>query len=336
MTREQKRFWDTVLSPYKKPDLLRSVFQLTSTVLLFVVLWILMLKSLEVSYFLTLLLALPTAGMVTRLFIIQHDCGHGSFFSSRRASNLVGFVLGVITLTPYEYWRRTHAIHHATSGNLDRREFGDVTTLTVKEYLALPFLKRLGYRLYRNSFVLLFIGPSYQFVLKHRFPFDTPLKWTKEWISVMATNVALAGVVIVMWQTVGLERFLMVQVPLTLIMGTLGIWLFYAQHQFEDTYWEHREDWDFHLAGLAGSSFYDLPRILHWFTGNIGYHHIHHLSSAIPNYRLAKCMREIPELQHVTRLKLLESLKCIRYKLWDEDERRLVGFGHLRQRAETS
>ncbi len=288
-----------------------------------------MLQSLEVGYWLTLLLSLPAAGFLTRLFIIQHDCGHGCFFHSARANHAVGFILGVLTLTPYQYWRRTHALHHASSGDLDRRELGEIDTLTVAEYLALSRWRRLGYRLYRNMFVLLVLGPLYQFVLKHRLPLDAPREWKREWRSVFATDLALAAIVVTMGLTIGLGRFALVYLPLLVVSGALGVWLFYVQHQFEDTYWENHPDWDFHRAGVQGSSFLDLPAVLHWFTGNIGYHHVHHLSSRIPNYSLRRCMAENPELQEVTRLTLRQGLACGRLKLWDEDARHLVGFGQV-------
>jgi omega-6 fatty acid desaturase (delta-12 desaturase) len=288
-----------------------------------------MLASLEYSYWVTLLLALPAAGFLIRLFIIQHDCGHGSFFRSRIANNTLGFVLGILTLTPYAYWRKIHALHHKTSSNLDHRGFGDVTTLTVNEYLALTRWGRLRYRLYRNPVVLFGIGPGFEFILRHRFPASLPRSWRREWASVIWTNVAIVALVAMMWKTIGIQTFLAVQLPITLLAGTAGVWLFYIQHQFEDTYWERDDAWSFHAAGLEGSSYYDLPGILHWFTGNIGVHHVHHLSSRIPNYRLQQCLRENPELQQVTRLTLWGSLKCARLKLWDEERRKLVGFQHL-------
>jgi acyl-lipid omega-6 desaturase (Delta-12 desaturase) len=322
--------WNALLAPYKGGELRSSLFQLLSTALLFVVSWTLMVQSLAVGYWLTLLLAFPTAGLVTRLFIIQHDCGHGSFFRSAAANRWVGATLGVVTLTPYQYWRRTHAIHHATSGDLDGREMGEINTLTVEEYLALSRWGKLCYRLYRNTAVLLVLGPLYQFVLKHRLPLDMPKGWRREWASVLGTDAALAMVLVVMWKTIGLGTFAAVHLPVVAISGALGVWLFYVQHQFEDTYWETHPQWDFHRAGLEGSSYFDLPPVLHWFTGNIGYHHVHHLSSRIPNYRLRACMEEVPELRHVTRLTLLGSLRCARLKLWDPERRRLIGFRELR------
>ena len=290
-------FWNRTLAPYKKPSFRSAYIQLVNTVVPFVVLWYLMLRSLEVSYALTLALAVPTSFFSIRLFIFQHDCGHGSFFPSRRANNLVGAVLGVVTWIPYRYWKKTHAIHHATAGNLDRREFGDIDTLTVREYLARPWWKRFLYRCYRGPIVMFIIGPFFQFVLKHRFPLDAPFKWKTEWASVFWNNLALAAICVVAWRTIGLGTFFAIQLPITILAGAIGIWLFYVQHQFEDTYWEGKEDWDFNLAGLQGSSFYDLPPLLHWLTGNIGYHHIHHLNPRVPNYRLAACHAATPSLQ---------------------------------------
>ena len=322
--------WPEVLAPYTKPDLQRSVFQLLNTALPFCFLWALMLQSLAYGYWITLLLAIPTAGFLVRLFIIQHDCGHGSFFKSQTANSILGSILGVVTLTPFAYWQRTHAMHHATSGNLEQRGWGDIRTLTVKEYLSLPTRRRIAYRLYRNPFVLLVVGPAYQFVLKHRFPSHAPRSWKREWAGVHRTNLALLAVIIVIWQTVGWQRFLLVQAPIFLIAGAAGVWMFYVQHQFEDTYWQKRGDWDYYTAGLEGSSYYALPRILQWFTGNIGFHHIHHMASLIPNYRLQQCFEENPELRHVKRLTLPQSLKCFSLALWDEDQQRLIRFRDLR------
>ncbi len=314
-----------IVRRYEKPSLIKSFWQLTNTLALFIIFWLLMLYSLGFPYWITLLLAIPTAGMVVRLFIIQHDCGHGSFFRSKKACNTLGFALGVLTLYPFGYWRKTHAIHHATSGDLGRRGFGALETLTIEEYRKRSKIGRLLYRLYRNPFVLFGIGPLYQFAIKTRLPLDLPRSWKREWKSVWQTNVAVLLLFLLMWQAVGLDRFLLVHLPVVWLSGAVGVWLFYIQHQFEDTYWEESENWDYHRAAFEGSSYYDLPAVLHWFTGNIGIHHLHHLSSKIPNYRLLECFYNHPELRQVTRLTLWESLKCIRLKLWDTQQRKLVG-----------
>jgi acyl-lipid omega-6 desaturase (Delta-12 desaturase) len=323
--------WRQLLAPYKKPDLRSATIQLLDSALPFIALWGLMAWSLQFSYWLTLALALPTAGLFVRLFIIQHDCGHGSFLARRAANDALGAVLGVATLFPYGYWKRTHAIHHASVGNLDERELGDIKTLTVREYLALSPVRRFLYRLYRNPLVLFAIGPTFQFVIKHRFPFDIPFSWKREWLSVLWTNVGIVGVYGGLAWLLGWKAVLLVQLPIVLFAGAAGVWLFYVQHQFEETYWDKDEAWDFYRAGAHGSSYYDLPAWLHWFSGNIGYHHIHHLASTIPNYRLAACLRENPGLQKATRLTLRSSLRCAGLKLWDEERRALIGFGALRQ-----
>jgi omega-6 fatty acid desaturase (delta-12 desaturase) len=301
-------------------------WQLSTTAAAFLATWGLMAASLDWGYGWTLALAPLAAGLYIRLFVIQHDCGHGSFFAKRWLDHPVGAALGLITLVPYGYWKKTHAVHHATSGNLDRREFGDVRTLTVAEYRARSPLGRFGYRLYRSAPVLFIFGPIYQFVLKHRFPFDLPFAWKKEWASVLWNNLALALAAWALGATLGWWTLLLVHGPIMVIAGAAGVWLFYVQHQFEEAYWEQQENWDFEAAALAGSSFYDLPRVLHWFTGNIGYHHIHHLSSKVPNYRLRECYESSPLLQRAPRLSIRASLRCARLKLWDPEARKLVGF----------
>jgi omega-6 fatty acid desaturase (delta-12 desaturase) len=315
------------LNPYIRPDIKRSIFQLLNTAVPFVILWYAMYRSLEYSYWLTLLLALPTAALVVRLFIFQHDCGHGSFFPHQKWNNALGAVLGVLSLTPYHYWRRTHAMHHATSGNLDKRDFGEVTTLTVREYQALSSSRKLWYRIYRHPITLFVVGPAYQFVLKHRLPVDMPLSWKREWRSVMFTNLGLFGVIALLSWAIGFKAFLMVQLPVTLIAGSFGVWLFYIQHQFENTYWRDEPDWNYRDASLQGSSYYDLPKWLNWLSGNIGVHHVHHLCSRIPNYRLHQALDENEFLQkNVTRLTIKDSLRCVGFKLWDEKTRQMVGF----------
>lgn len=317
-----------ILARYQQPDLWRSLWQLANSLIPYIVLWYLMVLSLKVSYFLTLPLAVLAAGFMIRLFIIFHDCGHGSFFQSRRANELVGNLTGLLTFTPYEHWRHDHAIHHATAGDLDRRGVGDVKTLTVQEFLQLPRWKRIGYRIMRHPLIMFTIGSFLVFTVFHRFP--RPGSGLRERRSVLFTDLALAGLIAGLIYLIGWQAYLLIQVPVMLVATSCGVWLFYVQHNFEDTYWDRHERWDFFKAGLNGSSFYKLPAILQWFSGNIGFHHIHHLNSRIPNYYLPKCHRENPVL-HVQPLTLLTSLRSLRLRLWDERARRLVGFEALKR-----
>jgi omega-6 fatty acid desaturase (delta-12 desaturase) len=326
------RDWVKALARYREPRLGRSLAELVVTVVPFVALWLAMLLSLHYSDWLCLILAVPAGGFLVRLFMIQHDCGHGSFFRRRRANDWLGRVLGVLTLTPYGYWRRTHAMHHATSGHLDRRGTGDVDTLTVREYRSLPRWRRARYRLKRHPIVLLGLGPFYVFVLKHRLPVQLMRAGREPWLSVMSTNLAIAGVAGLLMAVVGVRDFLLVQVPITLLASSAGVWLFYVQHQFEHTWWARDADWNLHTGALHGSSHYDLSPVLRWFTANIGIHHVHHLCSRIPFYRLGEALRAHPELQGVSRLTLKESFRCLRLALWDEDRQRLVAFRELRAR----
>jgi omega-6 fatty acid desaturase (delta-12 desaturase) len=311
---------------FAKPSLGRAIWQLCNTLPSFVLLWALMAWSVHADwgYVWTLLLALPVAGLYVRVFIIQHDCGHGSYFASRRANHWLGACLGLVTLFPYNYWKKTHAVHHGTSGNLDRREFGDVRTLTVREYWALSPWRRFCYRCYRSMPLMLGVGPMYQIVLKHRGPFDLPLGWKREWRSVILNDLML----LIFWGGMGLllgwQTLLLVHLPVLLIGGAAGVWLFYVQHNFEHAYWSRQCEWNAKAAAVDGSSYYDLPRVLHWFTGNIGYHHIHHLEPRIPNYRLRAAFQSGPQPPPTARLTLLGSLKCARLKLWDEARGRMV------------
>lgn len=296
----------------------------------FAALWFLVWAALGLGYWVSLALAVPAAGLLVRLFMIQHDCGHGAFFRRRATNDWVGRVLGSLTLTPYDDWRHSHAIHHASSGNLEQRGIGDISTLTVREYLALPRWRRIVYRLYRNPIVMFGIGPAYLFLLQHRLPSSYLRARWLPWASAMGTNAAIALIIVVMMWLVGVKPFLLVHLPIALLASSIGVWLFYVQHQFEDTFWEQSPAWTVHEAALHGSSHYDLPAILRWFTANIGVHHVHHLSSRIPYYRLPSVLRDHPELGVVGRLTLLQSLGCVRLVLWDETHRKLISFRELR------
>jgi len=324
-----------ILARYRVPDPKRSVSELFLTAVPFFLLWALMLYCLEsYGYWACLLFAPPAAGFLVRLFMIQHDCGHGSFFRRRSANERIGRIIGVLTLTPYDYWRRTNAVHHATTGNLDRRGIGDVSLLTVAEYRALPRWRRISYRISRNPLVLLGLGPVYLFVLKYRLPVGLMRDGKGVWISAMSTNLAIVGVVVGMCALVGWQEFLLVQLPITLLAGSAGVWLFYVQHQFEGTYWARQDEWSFHGGALQGATHYDLPGVLRWFTANIGIHHVHHLASRIPSYRLREVLADHPELRDVGRLTLRQSLQCFRLALWNEESGKLVAFRALRAPAE--
>jgi omega-6 fatty acid desaturase (delta-12 desaturase) len=323
--------WRRKLSHYRKPDTMRSAYELAITAIPFALAWFLMFVALYLGYFwLYALLLLPTAGLLVRLFMIQHDCGHGAFFANRRGNDWVGRVIGVLTLMPYDHWRRRHTIHHATSGNLDRRGVGDVKTLTVAEYLARSRWARLRYRLYRHPAVMFGLGPIHLFMLQSRLPVGFMRKGWRPWFSTMATNVAIAAVAGLMMWTIGLRPFLLIHLPIVLLGAAAGVWLFYVQHQFEQTHWAKSERWNVHDAALHGSSHYDLPNVLKWFTANIGVHHVHHLCSRIPYYRLPEVLRDYPEFRDLNRLTLLQSLKCIRLVLWHEEGQRLMSFKELR------
>ena len=319
-----------LLARYREPDSARGAFELTITAVPLLVIWALMWAALENGYWIGLLGAAPAAGLVVRLFMIQHDCGHGSFFSGRLANDWVGRVIGVMTLTPYGYWRHNHALHHASSGNLDQRGFGDIDTLTVREFLARSGWSRMLYRLYRHPIVMFGVGPIYLFILRHRLPIGMMRDGWKPWLSTMGTNAAIALFVVVTICLIGVGPFLLVHLPITILASSIGVWLFYVQHQFERTSWSHDETWSFHEAALHGSSYYHLPGVLRWFTANIGVHHIHHLCSRIPCYRLPEVLRDHPQLATVGRITLLQSLWCVPLTLWDEDRRRLVSFGRAK------
>jgi acyl-lipid omega-6 desaturase (Delta-12 desaturase) len=322
-----------IVAGYRDPSPARSVFEMAVSIGPLVILWAAMFASLQIGYWLTLLLAVPAAGFVVRVFMIQHDCGHGAFFRRQTTNNWVGRALGILTLTPYDVWRRAHALHHATTGNLDRRGIGDIDTITVREYGARSWLGRCAYRLYRHPLIMFGVGPAYLFFLKHRLPFGMMREGWRPWLSSLATNVAIALAVTGMMMLVGVSRFLLIQLPITFFAASIGVWLFYVQHQFENTLWADDEAWDLHKAALYGSSHYELPRILRWFTANIGVHHIHHLCSRIPFYRLQQVLRDRPDLVSVGRVTLMQSLRSVRLTLWDESRQRLISFRQLRNSA---
>jgi acyl-lipid omega-6 desaturase (Delta-12 desaturase) len=316
--------WRDVVALYQRPDVRRSVWQLVDSLGPYLALWYLAYRLLAVSFWLALPVEVLAAGFMVRVFIIFHDCGHGSFFKSRVANDVVGVLTGILTFTPYYDWRAEHARHHATSGDLDRRGSGDVWTLTVDEYRRASLRQRLGYRLYRNPFVLLGVAPLYVFLLKQRLPRRGGGR--REVKSVVVTDLALAVIFGLLFATIGVKATLLVELPVLAIAGAAGIWLFYVQHQFEMAYWMRRGQRDYLAAAIEGSSLYALPRVLQWFAGNIGFHHIHHLAPRIPNYRLPKAFREQPLLQGVNRLTLFSSLRTLRLRLYDEASHRMVGF----------
>lgn len=311
---------------FAKPVFARSVVELAITIVPFLLLWGLTWAALAHGHLAGLLLTIPAGGLLLRLFVIQHDCGHGSLFPNRATNDWVGRCLSVLTLTPYDNWRRSHAKHHATSGHLGKRGTGDVDTLTVAEYRARSPRQRLLYRIYRHPLVFFLVGPAYTFLLRHRFPAATATNGWRAWLGTAATNAAIGTVAAALIWQIGIAQFLAVHIPIVLIAATAGVWLFYVQHQFEHTVWDTDADWNFHTAALHGSSYYDLPPVLRWFTANIGVHHVHHLSSRIPFYRLPEVLRAHPELASLGRLTLGQSLATTRLRLWDEAERRLVRF----------
>jgi len=319
---------DEALRLHADPDLLRSCWQFLSNLFLFVAGWWATYELVPYSYALAIVVAVPTAGMMVRLFIIQHDCGHGSFFRSRRWNTAAGSLISVLTLTPYIAWKRQHAIHHATSGNLDRRGLGAISTLTVDEYQGLSWQRKLGYRIYRNPVVMFGIGAVLYFAVIQRAPSTLPRSWRSERRNILATNVVIAVVYATVAFLLGWRRVLLVQVPITWIASTAGVWLFFVQHQFENASWARDAQWDYRTASLAGSSYYKLGPLLQWFTGNIGLHHVHHLNSRVPNYRLEHCL-DHPLLKLAPQLGLMESLSCARLALWDEQRRTLIPFRDL-------
>lgn len=318
------------VAPFETSHTKSSIRQLINTLLPFILLWFLAYKSLTVSYWLTILVAIVAAGFVIRIFIIFHDCTHHSFFKSSQANRIVGTLTGIITLFPYEKWKRNHAIHHATSGNLDKLGTGDVWVMTVDEYISASVWKRLTYRLYRNPFVMFGLGPFFLFLISNRINRKEAKR--KERLNTYLTNVSIITICGWMISVIGWQAFLMIQIPILFVSGSLGIWLFYVQHQFEDSYFEDEKDWDFVKAAIDGSSYFKLPRVLQWITGNIGYHHVHHLSPKIPNYYLEEVHESIPPLQQATTITPASSLKSIHFRLYDAKNRTFVSFKEAKER----
>jgi acyl-lipid omega-6 desaturase (Delta-12 desaturase) len=323
-------FWRQALAPYAQRHLGRSLLDIATSVVPYLVLSVVMYGALGVSYLVVLAIAIPTAGFLVRTFIVFHDCSHGSFLISKRANAWLGVALGLLVYSPFVRWRHDHAIHHATSGDLDRRGGGDIRTLTVAEYLALPWPARMGYQLFRNPLVMFGIGPIVALVVGPRLVSRSARPRMRR--SVIGTNIALAVLVGMLCWLIGWRDYLLVQAPTVLLAGSAGIWLFYVQHQFEDTYWQSAEVWSYADAALRGSSYLKLPRVLQFFSGNIGLHHIHHLNARIPNYNLQPAHDENPIFHQVPTLSLWDGLRAVRFKLWDEDRRRLVTFAEARKR----
>jgi len=326
--------WSARLAQYRRPDNKRAVIELAITVVPFIALWLIILWLFHIGMVTThiaaLLALIPAGGLMVRLFIIQHDCGHGSMFSSRRANDWTGRVLGVVTLTPYEYWKSLHAAHHAHSGNLDRRGMGDIDTLTVDEYLNKGFFGRLLYRLYRHPIVMFGLGPAYLFLFRHRLPVGAMTAGHKPWISALANNLGIIALSTIVIYLTSWSTFLIIQIPIVVLAASIGVWMFYVQHQFENTHWDKSPTWKHENAALHGSSYYDLPKPLMWITGNIGIHHVHHLSSRIPFHKLPQVVKDHPELANIGRLTLQESLRCVKLALWDERKQELISFRDLK------
>jgi omega-6 fatty acid desaturase (delta-12 desaturase) len=320
-----------IILPFASPSRGKAAWQIADTVIPYVCLWALAIYSFKTALpnwigILAILLAGP---FLVRVFIIFHDCCHSSYFKSKWANMLVGYLAGILTSTPYRDWAEAHISHHATAGNLDRRGVGDIWTLTVEEYISAPKLKRIIYRIFRNPFFMFGVGPSYVFLVFHRFS-QKGIKH-KGRLSVYITNLALLTMLLLAGATIGYKTYLLIQLPVTILAATLGIWLFYVQHQYEEVYWERNNVRDSLKAALEGSSYYKLPKIAQWFSGNIGLHHIHHLNPSIPNYNLQACHDEIQKLQHIEPMGVRKSLKSLFIHLWDEDNKKLISFKAMKR-----
>jgi omega-6 fatty acid desaturase (delta-12 desaturase) len=319
--------WIQIISRYNKPDHLKSWWQVINSVGPYFILWFIMIKTIDISYWLTLLLSVFAAGFMVRIFIIFHDCGHGSFFRSNRLNKIVGIFTGLIVFTPYHKWHRDHDIHHHTVGNLDKRGTGDVKTLTVDEYLKLSKWQRFGYRFYRNPLFLFGIAPMLLFTIQHRFTKKNMS--VKEKIYVHLSSLALIAAIILMMIAIGWKTFLLIQLPVLYIATVHGVWLFYVQHQYRHVLWTNTKNWDYKSTALKGSSLFKLPGLLNWFTGNIGYHHIHHLSPLIPNYNLKKCHNENPLFQEIKPITFFTAFESLLLRLWDEKRNMMISFNEI-------
>lgn len=326
----------SLVARYETPSAAAGAFQIATSIGLYLGICAAMYWSIHISYFLTLLLAFPAAGLLVRVFIVQHDCGHGAFLRSRRANDLVGLLCSVLTFTPYANWRRHHNGHHANWNNLDRRESGtDIYSacLTVEEYRVLSPRRRFVYRTMRNPIIAHLLIPPLVFLFLYRVPFDTPKGWTRERRSVYWTDLAILALLVSLGFLVGFQNVLLVQLPVIALTAILGVWMFSLQHRFEDVVWARQDDWNVTTAALQGSSYLKLPRLLQWFTGNIGFHHIHHLSPRVPNYRLQACHSAIPALHAAKSLSWRDGFDAIRLGLWDEGRQQMVRFADAGRRA---
>jgi acyl-lipid omega-6 desaturase (Delta-12 desaturase) len=322
--KESERSWEKTVRKYAHPDLKKSIWQICNSVIPYIFMWYIMYRSLEYSYWITLLLALVASGFLIRIFIIFHDCGHRSFFVSKRANEVVGMIMGIIAFTPYYKWHQQHSIHHATSGNLDKRGIGDVWTMTLEEYQNSSKKEKFMYRAFRHPLIMFILGPVLVVLIQNRITskdMDRP-----ERLNVYFTNIIILITAVLISLLIGFKAFLLIQLPIILIGHSLGIWLFYVQHQFDDVSWERNSNWDYKTSAITGSSFLKLPAVLQWFTGNIGFHHVHHLSSRIPNYNLEKCHYENKIFREVKPIVFFSTFKTLKLGLWDEKNRQMISF----------
>ncbi|ODG93916.1 MULTISPECIES: fatty acid desaturase [Bacillaceae] len=328
MSKENQKSLRKQIIPYEKSNLKASIWQMINTFIPFIFLWYLAYKSISISVVLTIFIDIVAALFLIRIFIIFHDCCHQSFFKNKTANKVLGTITGVVTLFPFSQWKHSHSIHHATSGNLDKRGIGDMWVLTVEEYVAASSWTKIQYRLYRNPLIMFGLGPIYIVLISNRF--NTKDAKLKERLNTYLTNILIVGVSALFCYTIGWENYLLVEGPIFFISAVLGIWLFYVQHQFEDTYFEEDTNWEYVKAAVEGSSFYKLPKLLQWITGNIGYHHVHHLSPRVPNYNLESVHNNTLPLQNVPTITLKTSLTSLKFKLWDEETKQFVGFKDIK------